>query len=129
MSRDHGKLRVFHVSDELVLDVYAWTRGLPSDERFGLISQIRRAAVSVPTNIVEGCAWQSTRDYLRFITMALASASETRYLVSLASRLHTGLPGAANIETRYNDLIRAMQGLLNAFEPGAWSPEPGAFQK
>ena len=100
-----------------------------SDERFGLISQIRRAAVSVPTNIVEGCARQSMRDSLHFITIALASASETRYLVSLATRLHTGMTGAADIESRYNDLIRAIQSLLNAFEPGACSPKPVAFQK
>jgi four helix bundle protein len=72
MSRDHKQLRVFILADELVVDVYAWTRQLPGDERYGLTAQLRKAAVSAPTNIVEGCARRTTRDYVHFLEISSA---------------------------------------------------------
>ncbi len=120
MSRDPGKLKVFALADELVVMVYRATGRLPVEERFGLQAQTRRAAVSVAANIVEGCARRSLRDYLHFVGIRMASASEVRYLLRLAQRLgFLEQPGADDLVTRYGDLIRGLQTLICSLEERA----------
>lgn len=87
MSTDHRKLSAFAVADEFAVRVYTATRAFPADERYGLRSQIRRAALSAPTNIVEGCARDSDREHARYFEIAFGSAREAIYLIDLASRL------------------------------------------
>ena len=119
MSRDHRKLRVFELADELVGPIYRCTQVFPVEERYGLQAQIRRAAVSVPTNIVEGCARRSTKDYLYFLGVAMGSASEVRYLLTLAGRLEF-LPAAEgeSLQQRYDDLVRGLQALISSLAQG-----------
>jgi four helix bundle protein len=117
VSRDHRKLRVFLLADDLVAQVYRGTARFPVEERYGLQSQIRRAAVSVPTNVVEGCARRSTRDYVHFLVLALGSATETRYLPALAHRL--GMMGSAehdDLEPRYRELVRSLESLVRSLD-------------
>ena len=85
--RDHTKLRAFELADEVVLLIYKATKSFPQDEMYGLTSQMRRAAVSVPSNIVEGCARESQVEYLRFLEIAFASLRELHYQYSLSKRL------------------------------------------
>jgi four helix bundle protein len=87
MSRNHERLRVFHDADELVIAVYQQSQAFPKDEWFGLRGQMRRAAVSVACNIVEGSARATGRDYVRFLHIALGSSCELDYLLSLVIRL------------------------------------------
>ena len=85
--RDHTKLRVFAEADELALEIYRASKHFPRDERFGLTNQLRRAAVSIPSNIVEGCSRRSESEYVRFLEIAYGSLREAEYQLSLAFRL------------------------------------------
>src|SRR5437762_2465133 len=111
MSRDPKKLIAFCLADQLVVDVYSATRTFPVEERFGLQSQIRRAAISVCANLVEGCARPSKRDYLHFVAIAISSASEVRYLIEIATRL--GFMANEQLIAGYGDVVRALQALAS----------------
>jgi len=84
MSRDVFKLRVFRTADELLMKVYQATSAFPADERFGIQSPLRRAAVSIPVNIVDGSARRTLREYVNFLNVATASSAEVAYLLSVA---------------------------------------------
>jgi four helix bundle protein len=86
--RDHRKLFAFQKADTLVLATYTWSRRLPVEERYTLRSQILRAAVSIPANIVEGSARASHGEYVNHLSVALGSAAELAYLLRLAGRIY-----------------------------------------
>jgi four helix bundle protein len=81
------KLDVWKMSDNLALNVYRSTRKFPDDEKFGIVSQLRRASLSVPTNIVEGYARKGDKELARFINISLGSLAETKYLLYFSNRL------------------------------------------
>lgn len=87
MVRPHKQLMVWQESMALVEQVYLLTASFPGDERFGLISQLRRAAVSIPSNIAEGAARRSSKEYLQFLAMARGSLSEMDTQLELSARL------------------------------------------
>ena len=85
--RDFKNIKAFQYSDDLVVMIYEATKDFPREELYGLTSQLRRAAVSVATNIAEGASRQHKRDYLNFLYTARGSLAETEYLLHLAERL------------------------------------------
>lgn len=82
--RDYRTLAVWQRSHAIVLRIYAVTRAFPIEERYGLTSQMRRAAASVPANIAEGCGRIGDPELKRFLAIAIASACELDYFITLA---------------------------------------------
>jgi four helix bundle protein len=112
MARDRTKRKVFHLANQLAVLIHRMTRTFPSAER-DVRSQLRRAAVSVPANIAEGSARRSRGDYLRFLDIALGSASEADYLLNFC--LEVDLLGPAAHEQCKNcaqQIVRALQKLI-----------------
>jgi four helix bundle protein len=107
--KDFRSLNVWQRSHSLVLDVYRVKMSFPSDEAFGLRSQLRRSAASVPANIAEGCGRGADADFARFVQIALGSASETEYHLLLAKDL--GYIEMSNHEDLSND-VREVKKML-----------------
>jgi len=115
--RDHTKLRAFELADELVVLIYRVTAGFPKEEIYGLISQIRRAAISVPSNIVEGCARDSQADYLRFLNIAFGSLRELHYQLDLSKRLgFLSNEDLSLIEPKVIETEKVLNGLIRSLK-------------
>jgi four helix bundle protein len=113
--RDHTKLRAFKLADEVVLLIYRATREFPKEEIYGLTSQMRRAAVSVPSNIVEGCARESQAEYLRFLEIAFGSLRELHYQLGLCKRLgYSGEHEISNCESKIVEAEKVLGALLRS---------------
>ncbi|MDX2131094.1 MAG: four helix bundle protein [Planctomycetota bacterium] len=100
---------------ELAIAVYDHTRSLPEAERYGLVSQMRRAAVSVPSNIAEGYARQSRADYVRFLRVARGSIAELGTQAELAERLTLVAPNP-QLRALIDEEARILQALIRALE-------------
>ncbi|CAN5451174.1 four helix bundle protein [soil metagenome] len=85
--KDYKKLIVWQKSHTNAVMIYDLTKSFPKEERFGVTSQIRRAAVSVPTNIAEGCGKFTQPDLAKYLQIAFGSAQELEYLMCLSCEL------------------------------------------
>ena len=109
MVRDFRKVRAWDKAHALTLDVYRMTIGFPDCERYGLVSQIRRACSSIPTNIAEGCGRGSDKELARFIDIATGSASEVEYQLQLARDLeYIGEESHINLTNKVTDIRRML---------------------
>jgi len=95
VDKPHKRLDVWKLSMESVLDIYRVTAEFPVEERYGLVAQMRAAAVSVPSNIAEGAARNTKREFANFLHVAQASLSELDTQVEIAVRLGYLTPGDA----------------------------------
>jgi four helix bundle protein len=112
-----NKLQVWQRSHKLVLAIYRATRTFPSDARFGLISQLRRAALSDPTNIAEGSRKAAPKDYARFLNIAEGSLGETEYLVLLSRDLdYLPVESAATLLAEIKELASMFYSLRKTIQ-------------
>ena len=111
------ELKVWQRGHALVLAVYRMTVGFPIAERYGLLSQLRRAALSVPTNIAEGSKRVGRQEYARFLNIAEASLAETEYLLMVSRDLGYITPAIANAAFKdVAELARMLHGLREKVE-------------
>ena len=116
--RDHTKLRAFELADQIAVMVYEKTRQFPKDEVFGLTSQMRRAAMSIPSNIVEGCARESQAEYVRFLNIAFGSLKELHYQFSIADRLgYLKDVNKSEFENKFTEIEKVLGGLIRSMRP------------
>jgi four helix bundle protein len=106
----HEKLDAWQNAMSLVLHVYEITKGFPKEELFGLAQQMRRAAVSIPSNIAEGAARNSEKEYAHFISIARGSLAEleTQYKIALSLKY---CQESTLISEKINHLARLLTGL------------------
>ena len=115
MARLYRNLVAWQRSHELTLAIYKQTQRFPTEERYGLTSQLRRAAYSVPANISEGSGRETNRDYLRFLIIAFSSLKETEYFLMLARDLGYLSDDQYDALTEtVNGTFGALQGLIKA---------------
>lgn len=117
MYNDTSKLIVWQKSHKLVLMIYKITSDFPKEESFGLVSQLRRAAVSIPSNIVEGKARGSNKEYKRFLLMARGSLEEVKYQLLLSKDLEYINPEQYEFITLVSDEIgKMLNGLITKLD-------------
>jgi four helix bundle protein len=107
-------LGVWQKSHRFVLDVYRLTQSFPNYERFGLVSQIRRSAVSVPANIAEGFKKRGLPDKLRYFNISQGSLEETRYYLILANDL--GYADTKNLKENLDEISRMIDGYMQSIK-------------
>ena len=113
--RRFRSIKAWQRADDLVARIYDATRVFPKDEQYGLTAQMRRAAVSVAANIVEGSARRSRQEYLQFLSMAKASLSELSYHIHLSRRLsYLSASQFDSLDALSEETARTLHGLIQA---------------
>ena len=113
MKRSHRSLDTWKQAMTLVVDVYAVTSHFPHHEQYGLVSQLRRAAVSVPANIAEGAARNGSKEFLHFLGIASGSLSELDTLIDLSGRLGL-IKNTEELNAKIDDVAGLVMGLASS---------------
>jgi len=117
MSRDFTKIRAWQLSDDFTVEVYKITKDSPREEVYGLSSQLRRAASSVPANIAEGANRSSKKEYLQFLSVASGSLAEARYFLHLSRRLgYVGDGDYSKASKLAEETSKTLSGLIHALK-------------
>jgi four helix bundle protein len=122
--QSYRDLEVWQKSRMLVTQLYQLTKTFPKEENYGLTSQLRRAAVSVPSNIAEGKSRRATKDYMRFLDIAYGSVAEVETQLFIACDLgYTTEKNVSSLLGGYAEIGRMLNGLLSSLERCLKTPE------
>ena len=117
MLKNYRELKVWQKSYSLCLDIYRLTRVFPKEERYGLTSQIRRSAVSVPSNIAEGYGRKTTADYIRLLYIAYGSVCELETQILLSGDLnYIKVEKLEEIKGNISEVERMLKALITSLE-------------
>jgi four helix bundle protein len=125
MARNFKSIIAWQKADDLAVEIYRETgKSFPSDERFGLTSQIRRAAASIPANIAEGSGRETLKDFARFLHNAQGSLSEVEYFLHLAKRLNYFSEDTfKNLEDQRAEVGRLLNGFIKSIKQRIYDGE------
>lgn len=119
MEKPHRRLEVWKRSVDLVTEVYRWTEGFPERERYGLANQMRRAAVSIPSNIAEGAAHNSRKNFIHFLRIAQASLSELDTQLEISHRLsYLDNSVLSKLDAEMVQVDKMLSGLIRSIRAG-----------
>ncbi len=107
--RKYRKLEVWNLGITLVKEVYRLTKAFPENEKFGLVSQLRRSAVSIPSNIAEGFGRNSDKEFYRFLSIARGSLYEVETQLEIVHQV-----GLSNNIVQYDELLEKLHAKLNS---------------
>ena len=114
--RPHKKLEVWKKALEFVTKIYKVTESFPDSEKFGLISQIRRSAVSIPSNISEGAARSSKKEFMQFLSIAQGSTSELETQLIISNKLGFLREENINLLDELDEISRMIIGLIKTLK-------------
>ena len=135
--KDHKELDVWKQSVDLVIGVYEITKDFPREEIYGLTNQIRRAAVSIPSNIAEGAARNTDKEFAQFLYIALGSASELETQLIIAKKLNY-VNDISPVRQKLTTAMKLINGLIRHYknksgtrdqELGTGDQRPGTWQR
>lgn len=113
--QNYRNLLVWQKSHQLALEVYKVTKTFPRDEQFGLISQLKRASSSIPTNLAEGSGKLTQREFRRYVLISFGSSNELEYLLFLSFELHYLTESEfMELDAQIKEVKRMLAGLINA---------------
>ena len=108
------EMKVYKMAFQVSLDTYQLTESFPRDEQFGLVSQMRRAAVLICSNLVEGCYRGTTKEYLHFVYVARGSAAELDCQLDLSKALgFVREPFAQKLKNNIGEILKMLSGLIS----------------
>jgi four helix bundle protein len=120
MNKAHKQLELWKESFDVAILIYSLTKSFPNEEKFGLISQLRRSAVSIPSNIAEGAGRKSKKEYINFLSMAMASLSELDTLILISTKLeYIKKDESLYIQNKFERISKLLYGLMKrlGYEP------------
>jgi len=120
--KDYHNLRIWQKADQLAKDVYLLTKAFPKEELFSLTSQLQRASLSIPTNIVEGF-YRGRKEFAQFLVVAIGSLKETEYLLDIANqRGYIKSPEHQNLQNQLVELSKMISVFLKKIRLSPTNP-------